>query len=86
MIDPNNKVIEQAASETINISVNNNITGLNVTAQAPHSGSVTYVPRKYEATVASGSQDFCFRNCNDYSIKIVTSYNHNTLKVTLYKI
>ncbi len=62
------------------------ITGLNVTAQAPHSGSVTYVPRKYEATVASGSQDFCFRNCNDYSIKIVTSYNHNTLKVTLYKI
>ena len=61
-------------------------TGLNVTAQAPHSGKVNYVPRKYEATVSSGSQDFCFRNCNDYSIKIVTSYNYNTLKVTIYKV
>ena len=61
-------------------------TGLNVTAQAPHSGKVNYVPRKYEATVSSGSQDFCFRNCNDYSIKIVTSYNYNTLTVTIYKI
>lgn len=61
-------------------------TGLNVTAQAPHSGKVNYVPRKYEATVSSGSQDFCFRNCNDYSIKIVTSYNYNTLTVTIYKV
>ena len=61
-------------------------TGLNVTAQAPHSGKVNYVPRKYEATVSSGSQDFCFRNCNDYSIKIVTSYNYNTLTVTIYKL
>ena len=61
-------------------------TGLNVTAQAPHSGKVNYVPRKYEATVNSGTQDFCFRNCNDYSIKIVTLYNHNTLTVTIYKI
>lgn len=62
------------------------ITGLNVTAQAPHSGKVNYVPRKFEATVSSGTQDFCFRNCNDYSIKIVTLYNHNTLTVTIYKI
>lgn len=61
-------------------------TGLNVTAQAPHSGKVNYVPRKYEATVSSGSQDFCFRNCNNYSIKIVTSYNYNTLTVTIYKV
>ena len=61
-------------------------TGLNVTAQAPHSGKVNYVPRKYEATVSSGSQDFCFRNCNDYSIKIVTSYDYNTLTVTIYKL
>ena len=61
-------------------------TGLNVTAQAPHSGKVNYVPRKYEATVSSVSQDFCFRNCNDYSIKIVTSYNYNTLTVTIYKL
>ena len=61
-------------------------TGLNVTAQAPHSGKVNYVPRKYEATVNSGTQDFCFRNCNNYSIKIVTSYNYNTLTVTIYKI
>ena len=61
-------------------------TGLNVTAQAPHSGKVNYVPRKYEATVSSGSQDFCFRNCNSYSIKIVTSYNYNTLTVTIYKV
>ena len=61
-------------------------TGLNVTAQAPHSGKVNYVPRKYEATVSSGSQDFCFRNCNDYSIKIATSYNYNTLTVTIYKV
>lgn len=61
-------------------------TGLNVTAQAPHSGKVNYVPRKYEATVSSGSQDFCFRNCNDYSIKIVTSYNYNTLTVTIYRV
>lgn len=61
-------------------------TGLNVTAQAPHSGKVNYVPRKYEATVSSGSQDFCFRNCNDYSIKVVTSYNYNTLTVTIYKV
>lgn len=61
-------------------------TGFNVTAQAPHSGTVNYVPRKYEATVNSGTQDFCFRNCNDYSIKIVTLYNHNTLTVTIYKI
>ena len=61
-------------------------TGLNVTAQAPHSGKVNYVPRKYEATVSSGSQDFCFRNCNDYSIKIVTSYDYNTLTVTIYKV
>ena len=61
-------------------------TGLNVTAQAPHSGKVNYVPRKFEATVSSGSQDFCFRNCNDYSVKIVTSYNYNTLTVTIYKI
>lgn len=61
-------------------------TGFNVTAQAPHSGKVNYVPRKYEATVNSGTQDFCFRNCNDYSIKIVTLYNHNTLTVTIYKI
>ena len=61
-------------------------TGLNVTAQAPHSGKVNYVPRKYEATVSSGSQDFCFRNCNDYSIKIVTSYNYNTLTLTIYKV
>lgn len=61
-------------------------TGFNVTAQAPHSGKVNYVPRKYEATVNTGTQDFCFRNCNDYSIKIVTSYNYNTLTVTIYKI
>lgn len=61
-------------------------TGLNVTAQAPHSGKVNYVPRKYEATVSTGSQDFCFRNCNNYSIKIVTSYNYNTLTVTIYKV
>ena len=60
--------------------------GINVKAQAPHSGKVNYVPRKYEATVSSGSQDFCFRNCNDYSIKIVTSYNYNTLTVTIYKL
>lgn len=61
-------------------------TGLNVTAQAPHSGKVNYVPRKYEATVSSGTQDFCFRNCNSYSIKIITSYNHNTLTVTIVKV
>ncbi len=61
-------------------------TGLNVTAQAPHSGRVNYVPRKYEATVSSGVQDFCFRNCNSYSVKIVTTYDYNTLTVTFYKI
>lgn len=61
-------------------------TGLNVTAQAPHSGTVNYVPRKYEATVNSGTQDFCFRNMNDYSIKIVTKYEHNTLTVSIYKV
>lgn len=71
--------IASAAEKGIN-------TGLNVSAQAPHSGSVNYVPRKYEATVSSGSQDFCFRNCNSYSIKIVTSYNYNTLTVTIYKL
>ena len=61
-------------------------TGLNVTAQAPHSGKVNYVPRKYEATVSSGVQDFCFRNCNSYSIKISTVYDYNTLTITIYKI
>lgn len=61
-------------------------TGLVVTAREPHSLHVNYVPRKYEATVSTGSQDFCFRNCNDYSIKIVSTYNYNTLTVTMYKI
>ena len=62
------------------------ITGFNVSAQAPHSGKVNYVPRKYEATVSSGTQDFCFRNCNEYSVKIVTNYDYNTLTITIYKI
>lgn len=61
-------------------------TGLNVTAREPHSRTVSYVPRKFEATVSSGSQDFCFRNCNDYSIKIEAIYNYNTLTVTFYKV
>ena len=62
------------------------ITGFNVSAQAPHSGKVNYVPRKYEATVSSGTQDFCFRNCNEYSVKIVTNYEYNTLTITIYKV
>lgn len=61
-------------------------TGFNVTAQAPHSGKVNYVPRKYEATVSSGGQDFCFRNCNSYAIKIVATYDYNTLTITIYKV
>ena len=61
-------------------------TGLNVTAQAPHSGKVNYVPRKYEATVSSGVQDFCFRNCNSYSIRISAVYDYNTLTIIIYKI
>lgn len=61
-------------------------TGFNVTAQAPHSGKVNYVPRKYEATVNTGTQDFCFRNCNSYSIKITAQYDYNTLTITIYKI
>ncbi len=61
-------------------------TGLNVTQQAPHSGKVNYVPRKYEATVSTGSIDFCFRNINSYSIKIEAIYNYNTLTINIYKI
>lgn len=61
-------------------------TGLVVSAQRPHSKSVTYVPRKYEATVAQGSQDFCFRNCNNYAIRVDATYNYNTLTVTIVKV
>ncbi len=61
-------------------------TGLNVTQQAPHSGKVNYVPREYEATVSTGSIDFCFRNINNYSIKIEAIYNYNTLTINIYKI
>ena len=61
-------------------------TGLYVSEQEVHSGPVNYVPKKFEATVYTGSIDFCFRNCNDFAVKIVTSTNHNTLTVSIVKI
>lgn len=61
-------------------------TGLIVGQQEPHSKPVSYVPRKYEATVAGPSLDFSFRNVNSYSIRIDATYNYNTLTITIYKI
>ena len=61
-------------------------TGLVVSAQKEHSIAVGYVPRRYEATVAMWSQDFSFRNCNNYSVRIDASYNGNTLKINIVRI
>ena len=61
-------------------------TGLVISAQKEHSIPVGYVPRRFEATVAMWSQDFSFRNCNDYSIRIDASYNGNTLTINVVRI
>ena len=61
-------------------------TGLVISAQKEHSIPVGYVPRRYEATVAMWSQDFSFRNCNNYSIRLDASYNGNTLTINVVKI
>lgn len=61
-------------------------TGLVISAQKEHSIPVGYVPRRFEATVAMWSQDFSFRNCNNYSIRLDASYNGNTLTINVVKI
>ena len=61
-------------------------TGLVISAQKEHSIPVGYVPRRFEATVAMWSQDFSFRNCNDYSIRLDASYNGNTLTINVVRI
>ncbi len=61
-------------------------TGLVVSARKEHSIPVGYVPRRFEATVAMWSQDFCFRNCNNYSVRIDASYKSNTLTINIVKI
>ena len=61
-------------------------TGLVISAQKEHSIPVGYVPRRFEATVAMWSQDFSFRNCNDYSIRIDASYSGNTLTIKIVKV
>lgn len=61
-------------------------TGLVISAQKEHSIPVGYVPRRFEATVAMWSQDFSFRNCNNYSIRLDASYNGNTLTINVVRI
>ncbi len=61
-------------------------TGLVVSARKEHSIPVSYVPRRFEATVAMWSQDFSFRNCNKYSIRVDATYNYNTLTIALVKL
>lgn len=56
---------------------------LEIVERHSHSLPVTYVPKGKDATIATGSLDFRFRNTSEKPIKIVTEANGQTLTIKI---
>jgi len=57
---------------------------LKVVERVPHSALISYVPPGRDATIASGSIDFKFRNTTDAPIYVESYTSKNTVTVNLY--